>query len=1000
MSNEVRFFECVRMPHAVQQAGLLWTTDFPKLYKFKIGGTITYFAHEGFLCCLEVYSSLPHKSAAYSPTTMQWHLFVNVTGKVDSRFTYPRQGVPELFAEARPDVHRVLYHTYVEEPPEVDLNEFGAVHRHEDILTGRTIVTSKLDTVPGRLPKELFKAVLRKRELQACRSPRHAHVVKETVASMALVFYVALVYDAHFFPVKHIGFEWDDTTFAFFRALGWRWIVLANDESLLAPPSFHVHHSYALIDGDVDTELLDELEELVTYQRRRAIRALLELLCWHAHLGGHHDDLKPIPISAHECTADALAMLEIRSLPPAEPDEILGLAFAKIGACSSADEAHVAFAYCANLYLFPQHMQELFHALTLIRAKREYSPRGPTRILEVDGVHQGLYTLEELAQSYYRLSVVPPCINHILEWEKYRRRHCIPEVFTTAYNATVRHNLRSGCTDAALRRAVRAFDIISRCFRRPTRLERRREQSPIRILADAYETLHLRPSASDDSVIEAFNEANSKEPWRCEFHVAALRLVGFERHSMTLTCYWMYNFSWATTTSVRAEPSPEGQDENVVPPCGLDNIGNSFFLNPVLHFLYNVTDLRMRLISLAANPWYLRELPDGFLPTIRGHMVTRTEMTRCCRLIELLGDLFEQMYRTAAEYVTPPEELAFLALVPLEAEEIVSDYSQSVLDCIPPRTPPPSTAMTPENVALDEVEEYERMLHDVMVNEVITEHDTCDTINFLLSQVEMCLYAVDADGTDETVPDRLVTGTKIVKTSGTGGAESCELQPFREISVRITDNHMTVHDALTIYFETRVLCTEMRTEERTARIVDAPPILQVHFDRLEYDAENEEVFKNRMLLDIPENLSLLRHVDEDYVRDRSATHMCNDGCDERSSNPYEYCLLCIFVHRGETNEGQYYLYQRDLSAPPQYPWYMLEHKEVRQVDWKHVFSEYVPIRTAYSQQPHRRRALPPHVYPCRLDRQAVHLRPPGDASGRRWRPFHQRAGRRRRSRAD
>ncbi|ORY90173.1 hypothetical protein BCR35DRAFT_299734 [Leucosporidium creatinivorum] len=100
-------------------------------------------------------------------------------------------------------------------------------------------------------------------------------------------------------------------------------------------------------------------------------------------------------------------------------------------------------------------------------------------------------------------------------------------------------------------------------------------------------------------------------------------------------------------------------------PVGLTNIANTCYLNSLLQYFFTVRELRETILHFSKGD----ATEEGTqLNRVGGRLVTKAEVDRSKRFLELLQGLFNSLIHAPVAAVTPETELAYLALVPSKDE--------------------------------------------------------------------------------------------------------------------------------------------------------------------------------------------------------------------------------------------------------------------------------------------------------------------------------------------
>ncbi|EIW87195.1 cysteine proteinase [Coniophora puteana RWD-64-598 SS2] len=232
-------------------------------------------------------------------------------------------------------------------------------------------------------------------------------------------------------------------------------------------------------------------------------------------------------------------------------------------------------------------------------------------------------------------------------------------------------------------------DAVRRAWRDPENCSQlqRDANDAFRIIAEARESAKLRTLWAESS-------RNIMDPSRA---YTVLEVPTDVEDSMLLTVYCMrveeqpsQSDRWREALNAIAEVRDSarlrqfletGQDPGDVVmsarpelPRGLNQLGNTCYLNSLLQYFYTIKDLRETIAPLANTDIKTIEeekFSDDDLKRHRvgGRLVTRREILRSKKFVRYLADLFWQLEYCELASVTPAEELARLALVTSRDEE-------------------------------------------------------------------------------------------------------------------------------------------------------------------------------------------------------------------------------------------------------------------------------------------------------------------------------------------
>lgn len=172
----------------------------------------------------------------------------------------------------------------------------------------------------------------------------------------------------------------------------------------------------------------------------------------------------------------------------------------------------------------------------------------------------------------------------------------------------------------------------------------------------ALSFLQVNENAADDTIIEIFQHKWHKEPIFDPDQFLRLRgalsKIGFERNSKLISHF-------IDTGTIDASCLPV---ENW--PTGLNNIGNTCYLNSLLQYYFSISSLRQYVLDYRNTVQHFLHNHEYASRRIGGREITKAEVERSVQFVYRLHDLFNSMIHAQERCVTPSKELAYLAFVP------------------------------------------------------------------------------------------------------------------------------------------------------------------------------------------------------------------------------------------------------------------------------------------------------------------------------------------------
>ncbi|KAJ1552663.1 ubiquitin-specific protease ubp2, partial [Cladochytrium tenue] len=425
-------------------------------------------------------------------------------------------------------------------------------------------------------------------------------------------------------------------------------------------------------------------------------------------------------------------------------------------------------------------------------------------------------------------------------------------------------------------------------------LERTKEgvhsASEIRAAYDAF-GLSEEDDVSDALLLSMFRVAANDRPDRLDDLRASLRVVAESRDSAVIGLF--------LDTGVIPEDLVDGGDRAMLVdedvPAGLNNIGNTCYLNSLLQFYRSVVPLREHLsAAAAAAAAAASQAPQVAVPAAPPEDGSTTvaqpaAAERGSRFVVLLDALFSAMAALPASVraVTPERELAELALGAAQLSQVGSQ--QDVGECM-------------ENVV--------GLLEDGFARMGFPDAVAAVKSLFYGTTVQMLAYT-DASG----------------KSHRTTKEEA-----FLFLIVGVSPS---LHRSLDEAFRPADIEYDGRIASRSLWLEKLPPVLTFTINRVQYDQATGQPRKSHQFLRFPDRLFMDRYlaknaaVVEQRRRDLEATHReLRDGDggsgdaeaeealresafgDLASDAGAAYQLHAVFVHEGEAQYGHYRLLMR------------------------------------------------------------------------------------------
>ncbi|KAF9566903.1 cysteine proteinase [Agrocybe pediades] len=414
--------------------------------------------------------------------------------------------------------------------------------------------------------------------------------------------------------------------------------------------------------------------------RRRLLRAWLEINAWLLDLrrinASHFKDAKDFKNYPYVQLDSCREMYQ--TAIGAHPDQIprggfsenvqdthaLEEDFRNLGLTpTTASTDFVVFAYLAQCRCDPAMTPKYFTSLTNIVKHLQIYGTCPTQLQELLAMEQSRdrFTLQDVTNAATSLGFG---IDNVLAVEYDEE---IPDEFVeNAWRDCVKRSWRDQQHGSETHRlANEAFKILAESrgsvnLRKAWEAGKNKYMNPDR----AYDTLEIPKDTEDQMLITVYNMRIEETPSQLEKMREAMTVIAEVRDSERLR---QFLSSGMDPGEVVAPTRPDF-------PRGLNQLGNTCYLNSLLQYFYTIKDLREAVLPMSKLD--LKALEDEKLTDedlkkhrVGGRLVTRREIIRSRKFINQLADLFFNLEYSENPAVTPTLELAKLALVTSRDEE-------------------------------------------------------------------------------------------------------------------------------------------------------------------------------------------------------------------------------------------------------------------------------------------------------------------------------------------
>ncbi|KDN46481.1 cysteine proteinase [Tilletiaria anomala UBC 951] len=705
---------------------------------------------------------------------------------------------------------------------------------------------------------------------------------------------------------------WDEIARDIFLRLGWKLEIVAEDDARQAikPPNLLTADGRSAGPG-----------------WPRMGRAWLELYLWAQHcrekmsINEPESETRtdspfvPVAISAMGSIERIFAFDKTQldlSLGRNPPSERARLSLEYLGVHAQDADATIKAAYEAattrDIRLAPRLLSAVEYLLMDQRKESIILP-----VILTEERSRGQWTFDELENSYALIGI---------EGTKFDASDEIDITFIAGlYEGKIKQAQQSESV-ANMENLKRALQVICRSKGDPPELVRLSEAHSGMTLAQAYSRLQAPEpveDVDDESLSMLYNVRLGDDPARTDEWRQALHTIALARQSGMLL-----RLSQGQSSSA---PDPWASAADPERPAGLNNIGNTCYLNSVLQYFFSIREIRERVLEYSSKVG-IWEMPKA-LRRIGGRQVTAREAERSHKFILHLAALFQNMISFPAAAVTPERELAYLALVSARAEEQDEAMRQlAVEQSTSPKTVPErgslenSTGSAGTDTTL--VEEAAAALpasdgpatapplgppslpeRRVSLMQVGAQQDVSECLDNVMFQLEVALgtlndespdgseaqpkdatpgdvlMEIKVDGGDEApvaepsllsalflgeTAQRLQLLTNINEGIITGSSSEVKKEVFKILLVDVLEEEgRDIYDGLDSFFDEEVIASgeSSKAVRRSVTLLRPPPFLQIQLQRVQFDRVRSRAFKSQAHMETHETIYLDRYCDFD-----------------------------------------------------------------------------------------------------------------------------------------
>lgn len=174
-------------------------------------------------------------------------------------------------------------------------------------------------------------------------------------------------------------------------------------------------------------------------------------------------------------------------------------------------------------------------------------------------------------------------------------------------------------------------------------------------LDSAYGLLGVDSTMDEQSIVTIFDIRQKDNPDSILELRQALGTIASDRDSRQIKRY------------LKSGTMDVAEEENLMWPVGLNNIGNTCYLNSLFQSYFTISPLRNAVLEFEDSP--NKEEVSGMVnKKVGGRDVTQWEIKRSQEFVKHLAELFNELIHTTKRYISPKRDLAYLALVPAQED--------------------------------------------------------------------------------------------------------------------------------------------------------------------------------------------------------------------------------------------------------------------------------------------------------------------------------------------